>query len=166
MRLWGSLKRGEYILSVGITWITGGRRADCGSQPPKGPQWPSLLDVMSLCNLPPRWIMAGLCDQYDTAEVTVCDFQGLSWVTCSGGSYNVMKMLKLPFGETHMKRNWVLLPRANIDLPARRVSHVGSGFPSPRQTFRGQHFACNLPGACQPEPPAKLPWPAETCEWQ
>ena len=83
-------------------------------------------------------------------------FRPLALEEASG---HVIKILKQPYGEVLLGKNWSLLSTVSIKLSVIRVNHLGHGSSNPNQTFRwrspGQHLECNLRDP-EPEPSAKL----------
>lgn len=86
-------------------------------------QWSSLTSWYSqpVCSCLPNHTRVGLCDRQTMIEVTVCHFWYevikdtvastlviLFWITCSGESQ--LPCHKQPQKETHMMKNWGLLP--------------------------------------------------------
>lgn len=59
-----------------------------------------------------------------------------------------MQILKWPYGEVQMVKNWGLLPKANINWPVSHVSHTEAGPPATVKAsddYRpGWHLECDL----------------------
>ena len=96
-----------------------------------------------------------LCYQWKCHLISL-SFRPLALEEASG---HVRKILKQPYGEVFIGKNWSLLSTVSIKLSVIWVNHFGHGSSNPNQTFRwcspGQHLECNLRDL-EPEPSTKL----------
>lgn len=81
----------------------------------------------------------------------------LSWIICSREvSSHVVRTLKQPYEEVHIRKSWDLLPTANTNVPTMRVGQLEVTPPVPVKSSDdyspGWHLDCNLMRNPKPEP--------------
>lgn len=151
--MWTSRERMYQVQKMAIASLS-------GTQPLGGP--PVTLVFLPVCSPLPRWI-GWTC--VTNTRLRKCDFHGwvIKEIAVSAlfslgslfpweASHHIVRMLKWPYRDVHVRRNWGLLPTANTNLPDYEQVTLELSPPAFRWLWPHWHLGCNLVRNFEAEP--------------